>query len=302
MFEFNRRQILLASAALGLVGCTPTARPTPGETFRAEEAAARALYDRIFERLLAAAPEVATSLGLDTGSRAQLKSQLSDSSPAGRLNLYRPLLEARSELQALDRDALRGRHRGWLDTALWFAARADEVSNFDFGAIGGYNYPVPYILSQLTGSYQNVPDFLDSQHKIETEADAQTYLDRLDQFARNVDLEVAGARADAARGVMPPAYVIDKALNQTRALRADRGAQAGLVRSLVRRTREKNIAGDWQARATRIVDGPLALALDRQIAFLSDIRSRAGTAAGSIACRTVTPSTRRLCASTPAPI
>lgn len=52
--------------------------------------------------------------------------------------------------------------------------------------------------------------------------------------------------------------------------------QSGLVQSLVRRTGEKNIAGDWGARAARIVDGPIAAALDGQLALLAELRGRAG--------------------------
>jgi len=48
----------------------------------------------------------------------------------------------------------------------------------------------------------------------------------------------------------------------------------------VRRAGEKNLAGDWEARAVRIVDGPLAQALDRQIAFLTALKARAGAHAG----------------------
>ena len=277
MVHLHRRHFLLGSAATGALfaaGCAPMERT--GAVGSGAAAQARSLYDAIFERMLVASPELATGLGLDTGARVALKSQLSDSSPAGKLNLYAPLAAAQPQLRAIDRTGLSGRDRGWLDTALWFAERANEAATFTYGAIGGYNYPIPYIISQLSGSYQSVPDFLDSQHKIESELDAQAYLDRLDQFARNVNLEVEGARADVARGVIPPTYIIDKALNQTRALRGERGAEAGLVRSLVRRAREANVAGDWQARAVRIVDGPLAQALDRQIAFLTDIRGRSG--------------------------
>jgi uncharacterized protein (DUF885 family) len=279
MSGFSRRAFLLSSAAAGLAACTPMNRARTASAGNAA-AQARTLYESIFERMLRASPELATTLGLDTGARAALKSQLYDASPAGRLNLYGPIVDALPQLAAIDRERLTGRDRGWLDTARWFGERAGETRGFEYGAIGGYNYPVPYILSQLTGSYQTVPDFLDSQHKIESEADAQAYLDRLDQFARNVGLEVDNAGRDAARGVIPPAYVIDTALRQTRALRSERGAEAGLVRSLVRRTRERNIAGDWEARAVRIVDGPLAGALDRQTALLTEWRGRAGVAPG----------------------
>lgn len=279
MFELHRRQFLLGSAATGALlaaGCAPTSRP--GASAAGAAAQARTVYDGVFERLLAANPELATSLGLDNGARAALKSRLADSSPAGHLAGVRALASARAPLQAIDRSALSGRDRGWYDTALWFSERASEATSFNYGGFDGY--PVPYVISQLTGSYQDIPDFLDTQHGIETEADAQAYLDRLDQFHRNIGFEVERSRADAGRGVVPPTYIIDKTLTQTRALRSERGAEAGLVRSLVRRAREKNIGGDWEARAVRIVDGPLAQALDRQIALLTELRGRATPAAG----------------------
>ena len=278
MFEFSRRSFLVTTASAGLVACTPMSRP--GGTGGGAAAQARALYDTIFERLLAASPETATALGLDTGARAALKSQFSDASPAGKLGQYRPLVEALPQLRAIDRNRLAGRERGWLDTAIWFGERGAEMRAIPYGTARG-GYPAPYLLSQLTGSYQSVPDFLDSQHKIETAADAQAYLDRLDRFHRNIDLEVEAARADAARGVIPPAYIIDKALAQSRSLAGERGAEAGLVRSLTRRARERQIAGDWESRAVRIVDGPLQASLGRQIGLFQDFRRRAGEAPGA---------------------
>jgi uncharacterized protein (DUF885 family) len=114
---------------------------------------------------------------------------------------------------------------------LWFAERSRETASIPYGAIGGYSYPVPYVLSQLTGSYQSVPDFLSSQHNIEDGADAQAYLDRLEQFHRNIDLDIETAKSDGDRGVIPPAVILEKALAQTRSLRAERGHSAGLVSS-----------------------------------------------------------------------
>src|SRR4029453_13651787 len=46
--------------------------------------------------------------------------------------------------------------------------------------------------------------------------------------------------------------------------------------SLVRRTREKNIDGDWATEAAAIVDGPIASALDRQIQILTAMQHDAG--------------------------
>jgi len=277
----DRRQFLLGSAAatgaLALSGCA-------GMAPASETAEARALYDSIFQGMLRTAPEMATGLGLDVGELSYLRARLHDAGPAGKMSAYQPLLDHMEQLRRIDRASLAGRERHWLDTVLWLGERMSEASSFAYGGIGGYNYPVPYVLSQLTGSYQEVPDFLDSQHKIESRADADAYVARLEAFAVNIGLEVEHARADAGRGVVPPAYILDKALTQTRTLRGDGGARSGLVRSLVRRTAERGIEGDWERQATAIVDGRIAAALDRQIALLTDLRRGAGTspAAGSL--------------------
>ncbi len=272
----NRRAFLLSGAAAGAVIASGCAHGVGagGST----GAQARALYDGIFQNMLRASPELATGLGLDTGELASLRGQLSSSSPAGRLGPLAPLAEQLPALKALDRTALLPQEQAWLDTAIWAGERVGESESFPYG--GHTGYPIPYVVSQLTGSYQSVPDFLDSQHPIETRADAEAYLSRLQAFGRNIDQEVERARADAGRGVVPPAYILDKAMTQTRNLRDERGAEAGLVRSLVRRTGEKNIAGDWGRQAQALVDGPIAQALDRQLALLQELRRTAGTAAG----------------------
>ncbi len=275
----SRRSFLLSSAALGLSACAPMSRIGTASGF-GTAAQARSLYDRIFEEMLVASPETATSLGLDAGARAGLKSVLANASSAGKLSLYEPFVRALPQLQAINRGKLKDRDRGWLDTALWFAERSREAASIPYGGIGGFNYPVPYVISQLTGSYQSVPDFLNSKHKIENESDAQAYVDRMDQLHRNIDLNIETARKDAALGVIPPAIIIDKALAQTRSLRSEQGVSAGLVRSLVQRASQKQIVGNWQARAERIVDGPLAKALDRQIALLEGWRRQASDAPG----------------------
>jgi uncharacterized protein (DUF885 family) len=278
MFQLDRRAFLLGSAAAGafaLSGCATTATP------RTASARARAIYDDIFNRMLEVAPELATGLGLDTGARAHLRAHLSNEAQAGRMGAYLPGIEALPRLRRIDRAALDTRERAFLDTAIWVAERVAVFGQFPYGGIGGYSYPVPYVLSQLTGSYQEVPDFLDSQHKIETKEDAEAYLTRLREFARNIEYEVEHARADAGRGVVPPAYILDKALTQTRALHPADARQSSLVQSLVRRTRERGIAGDWQTIAAAIVEGRVFPALDRQITLLSELRRGAGTAPGA---------------------
>ena len=80
----NRREAIAAlatTAALPLLhGCrnTPAASSAGSAAGVDDEANALAALDRIGEHLLTSFPETATSLGIDTGARAALRSQLAD--------------------------------------------------------------------------------------------------------------------------------------------------------------------------------------------------------------------------------
>ncbi|WP_136161365.1 DUF885 domain-containing protein [Sphingomonas flavalba] len=269
----DRRHFLATTAAAAFL---PLAQPLLAAAGGAEGAKARALYDRIFEGQMLADPATATALGLDSGARAGLKSKLADAAFDNRLGGSQAMVDALPALKAVDRAALGGRDPYYLDTAIWAAERAGEVKTFDYGGLDGY--PVPYVLSQLTGAYQAVPDFLDSQHRIETRADCDAYLARLEDFAKVIGQQSSRAEADAAKGVIPPDFILDKTVAQTEALRGQSGETSGLAASLGRRAAEKRLGNDWAARAAKIVDGPIAAALDRQLAVLAALRPRAGTA------------------------
>jgi uncharacterized protein (DUF885 family) len=75
---FTRRQAVASLATLPLV-----ARPTPVFAAPATKTQASALLDSFADHLLRLYPETATSLGVDTGARASLRSRLGDRSAAG---------------------------------------------------------------------------------------------------------------------------------------------------------------------------------------------------------------------------
>ncbi|WP_309643443.1 DUF885 family protein [Phenylobacterium sp.] len=270
----NRRHVLA-----GAVGTLAAAGAARAQTSPAASKA-RALYDEIFESILKTSPTTASGLGFDTGARAGLKSRLDDRSPAGRMNVFQPMIDARPKLATIDRKALTGREASEYDTVVWLADRDAEAATFPFGGVDSYDYPVPYVVSQLTGAYQKMPDFLDAKHVIETRADAEAYLSRLTAFAQNVRDENGRLRADAGRGVVAPDFVLDKTLTQLTALASQKGEASGLATSLGRRAAEKGLGSDWAAKAAAIVDGPLASALADQIALLNEHRRSAVHEAG----------------------
>jgi uncharacterized protein (DUF885 family) len=283
----KRREFLSSAIALAVGSTLASAASSagntaaPGASANAREAArARGIYDAIFSDLLETSPQTATGLGLDTGERAGLRSRLDDRSPAGRMSILAPIARAWPQLQSIDASALAGRDRAYLETAMWTSTISREIEAQKLGGVDSYGYPVPYVVTQLTGAYQSTPDFLASQHPIESTTDAEAYLARMEAFARELRHETGRVRDDLAHGMVPPDFVGDKTLAQLKLLRGQTGATSGLVQSLVKRTAEKGIAGDWSTRASRIVDGPLADALDEQIATVTAQRARAVHEAG----------------------
>jgi uncharacterized protein (DUF885 family) len=275
----NRRHLLMGAAGAGLLAGCGTLGGAPVVTGGATRDQARALYDSLSEQVLVASPMGATGLGLDTGAHAALKSQIDSRTYADRLNVLKPLAEGRAALARIDAGTLSGRDRSDYDTVEWMAGMAGEIAAFPFGGVDSYMYPCPYVISQLTGLYQSVPDFLDNQHSIATAADAEAYLARLQGFAEGLGHEAERARADASdHRILPPDFIMDKALTQVRALRGN--LEAMLVQPLVRKTGAAGVAGDWAGRAGQIASGAVAAALDQQIDFLTRHRPQAVHDAG----------------------
>jgi uncharacterized protein (DUF885 family) len=248
-------------------------------TGAAEEAARmNALFDGFVDETLRRQPEEATSLGLDKGELAPLKSRLTDASLAAVAKEKIDNARRIEALKSIDRSKLNPFDQASYDTVMFTLTIEDEGNrNFDYGGVGS---GAPYVLSQLTGSYQSVPDFLDTQHAIETKADCEAYLARLDAFAVMMDQELEQVHHDVGLGVAPPDFVIDKTLVQMDEFLKTPADKATLVRSLVRRAGEKKLSGDYEAAATALYTGKVLPALARQAAFLREQRPNAVHDAG----------------------
>src|SRR5205823_1502357 len=124
---------------------------------------------------------------------------------------------------------------------------AGEGFAFPYGdvAVGSYRNS-PYVVIQNVGAYIDIPQFLDTDHPVENAADAEAYLSRLSQYPAVLDGEIERLKAARGIGLIPPKFLLDKAIDQL--MIAGKGAFGGgsLVESLVRRTKEKKIAGDWE--------------------------------------------------------
>jgi uncharacterized protein (DUF885 family) len=224
------------------------------------------LLDQIAYNLLRHEPERATSLGVDIGDHAAQRGRLLDRSTAG-LQAYAATLRSDlARVRATERSALDPATRISFEVVESAYATALDGFALPYGdvAVGSWRN-TPYAVIQNVGGYLDYPRFLDSDHPIREAADAEAYLSRLEAIPHNLDGELERVRSAAGMGVIPPSFLLAKAIPQLELSLADAKAGGALVESLVRRAAEARIAGDWGMRARRIAAGPIAEALQRQL-------------------------------------
>ncbi len=179
----DRRRLLMGAAA---VAAAAPSLAQAAAAFNDADARLNTLLDGWFEADIDESPERATGLGLDKGDRAHLSHKLSEGG-----------LKAREDERAKDLsrwEAIRGFDQSGLSEAgalnYAIAAFGRETSalaaGFDYGS--GRS---PYAVTQLSGAYYSLPDFLENQHRIEDKDGADGFMARLEAFAERLD----GARS-----------------------------------------------------------------------------------------------------------
>ncbi len=280
----SRRHLLASAAAVSATAAVPAwarkarvATKPPVAAAPDQAAKLNGLMDAFFWENLEHNPEGATQLGLDKGNHADLKAKLRDESSAGIAASKALTDDQMKRLSAVDAAALTGMDRVNYDTIYYTLDTRRHIAAFDFG---GASYgPSPYVVSQLTGAYQSVPDFLDTKHKIETAADADAYLARMDAFAAQLDANTDRMTHDGAQGIVPPDFILDRTLEQMTATRttADKSL---LVTSIARRAGDKGLSPDYATKAAALYDAKIGPALDRQIELTKAWRAKAVHTAG----------------------
>jgi len=269
LFLSRRQAVAALSASAALPFLSGGLSPTFAQTTSAD-AQASALLDSIAENLLRQSPESATSLGIDKGEHIALRSQLADRSGIGQQRLAQTLRADLARANAIDVSALSHSVRTSVEVVRSAYATALEGFTQPYGdvAVGSWRN-TPYVVIQNVGAYLDTPRFLDAEHQIATREDAEAYMARLESYPKQLDNELGRVIVARYKGLIPPDFLLDKALKQLG--QSLDGARKGgsLVESIERRTREKNISGNWAEQARAIVQQQVAPALERQIAELT---------------------------------
>ncbi len=275
----DRRQMLASVAAISLAGAARSSAAVaeagpganPGQDLTA-------LLDTFWTEELQRDPQRATELGLDTGANAPLKHRLKDVSRAGIESDRAAVARQAQRLAAIDRKALTGMDAVNYDTVAYTIESSRRVLALDMGGTDGFS-PSCYVLSPITGAYENVPDFLENKHKVEDAEGAEAYLDRMKAFAGALDDNTERFRHDTAKGVLPPDFLIDITLTQMGQIRVP-ASQSRVVTSLARRAADKGLPGRYAEAAAQLHETMILPALDRQMAAVKAARAQAGHVPG----------------------
>jgi uncharacterized protein (DUF885 family) len=270
------RRLLLGASVAGAALATGCVKQAAAPDFAS-------LLNEISTSLLKESPEYATSLAVsEEQAGGPYMNRLSDASLDG-FRAHRTLLQdSLAKLRALDRDKLSDADKVSLDVVSTSFDNDVAADQFEAGA----GATAPYIVSQLTGVYTFIPDFLDSQHPITSRAQADAYIERLSGYAKQLDQETARIAPECAAGFTPPDFAIDKALGQLSDFAKKKPADTVLVQSLARRIADvaEVAAADRTAlaqHAEAIVRDEVLPAYARQIAALQAVRPTAVHDAGA---------------------
>jgi uncharacterized protein (DUF885 family) len=143
-----------------------------------------------------------------------------------------------------------------------------------------------FVFDQFHGLHVSLVTFMTTSHPLRNRRDAENYLARLELVAGCLDAGIREASEAAASGVIPPKYILERAIAQLDGLAAGRARDHILVTSLARNLAALNdvpsdVRAAMVARACDLVETTTVPALARVRALLADQLPRAGDDAGA---------------------
>lgn len=265
-----------------LAGCS--ARQEAMQAQADEPQSLEKTLDGIATTMLKEFPETATSLAVSAQQAGgKYADRLADFSSEGLDRRAKLAREMRAGLAKIERAKLSPADQVSYDVVTADLDNTIAGDKFGFGN-HGLAAPTPYVVTQIDGAYTVIPDFLDSQHQVKSAPDAEDYVARVRAYATMLDQETARIKADAAKGIVPPDFVIDGAVKQLQDFAAREPAQTVLVQSLQRKVAAANLPEPQQqdlvARAEAAVRDLVLPAYRRQAGQLQQLRPRATHDAG----------------------
>lgn len=253
---------VLAYAATGASG---TAKSFTPEQIAAESKRANEFFDKTFDEFIARHPQIASSLGIK--SNYDKWEDLSDSANAADLAIS--LQNLATLKRDFDFDSLDPQTQ-----LSWRLFEQDVQQSAEGFRFRFHNYPV----NQMFGWHANTPTFLMNIHRIDSVADAEAYIARLNGVSGQADQVIANLQLRAEKGIVPPKFVFPLVLDACRkvmqgrpfeetendsALLADFTKKVAGLKELDQPTRERLLA-----EASKALTTSFQPAYQKLIAFL----------------------------------
>lgn len=195
------RILAISGASLLLLACQPpTADQMQAESQRLDE-----WFDLRYEEYLLQRPMMLTRLG-----RKEAYDQIDDMSEAAQDDSFEWNARMVAELQeSFDEELLLPEAKTSYD--LWIYQYEQEAANRPFRRRS-------YVFHQMGGAHTGFPQFLITNHRVDTESDAVAYISRLRETSRALRQLIARAKLASQEGVHAPRFAYESVIQQSSAL------------------------------------------------------------------------------------
>jgi uncharacterized protein (DUF885 family) len=162
-------------------------------------------YTRVFAEFALDSPELLSRLRILPSWLDFYSDKLDDASPAHELKLAKMVRDDYAMLQRYGRGGLDAEGQLSYDVLGYFLATQVEGDRFRF-----YDFPV----NQNYGVQSTLPNFMTQVHQVTNEAEAMSYIERLDEFPQKLSQVIDGLRVRETKGLIPPQFTVEKVITQ----------------------------------------------------------------------------------------
>ena len=218
----SRRQALAGIGGVSALALLPGCAAKYSGPSLADAAPASLSPDRMLDKIAYAMlehePGRATGLGIDNGEHADWRGTFGKVGDEGREAYASTLRGALEQARAYPREGMSADQRIGFEVVETAFASALEGMALPYGevAVGSWRN-APYVVIQNVGGYIDYPRFFGSTQPVRSDADVDFYIDRLSQVPTILDAERERMREARGMGVVPPSFLLDKAIAQMEA-------------------------------------------------------------------------------------
>jgi uncharacterized protein (DUF885 family) len=142
-----------------------------------------------------------------------------------------------------------------------------------------------FVFNQFGGVQVSLVNFMTNTHPLRRATDLSSYMSRLEQVGQRIDEALVRAKEAAAKGMLPPRFILERAQYQVELFLKPEASQNVLVTTLDQRLAKLSdvpepVRAKAVSSAARIVDEKTRPAYQRVQAFMAEIHPRTNDVAG----------------------